>query len=266
MKGLMKALSGMVFACLSLMTGASAATPEVELLLYKRDPWLMVIGSDSPLAACYADGLMIFLDPASSSNSGQSGPGYKSVRLDAAERGELQARMKALDTLQPYYELSHATDQPTTQLVFRSGGKLRQSSAYGGVPAEMAQFIGFLGNLQMQAYARAANWKPAFLEIMLWPFEHARGEPTPWPKEFPGLDSPAAVKRGKDSYSLYQPAAREEKFRDFLKTRRGAVLLDGKKWAVAMRVPFPHEIPKSLTARPADPQTAPDDRNAPVNP
>jgi hypothetical protein len=251
MKKLMKALSGMMFCCLILLDGAWAAGAEVELLLYRRDPWLMVIGSDSPLAACYANGLMIFLDSAA---SGKSGAVYKSLQLGEAERGRLQARMAALDTLQPYYELSQATDQPTTQLVFRSGGKLKQVSAYGGMPPELAQFTAFLNSLQAQAGARAADWTPPFIEIMLWPFDHARGEPTPWPKEFPGLDSPATVKRGESSYSLYLPSAQKEKFRDFIKTKQGAVLLEGKKWSVAARVPFPHEIPAKLTAPPASPR------------
>lgn len=246
MKRLGKALPGLVFCSLLLSVGTMAAGAEVELLLYKRNPWLMVIGSDSPLVAWYTDGRMIFLDHAA---SGRSGAVYKSVQLSETEQAEARSRMKPLDSLQRHYELSHATDQPTTQLVFRSGGNLKQVSAYGGVPAEMAAFINFLNTLQARVGARAESWRPSFFEVMLWPFDHALGEPIPWPEDFPGLDSPAMVKRGKSSYSVYLPAEDEEKLRSFIEARQGnAVLFDGKKWSVAVRIPFPHEIPAGLTA------------------
>ncbi len=256
MKGLMKTLPVLAFCCLFLLGEAFAAGAEVELLLYERNPWLTVIGSDSPLVACYTDGVMIFLDrPA----SGKSGRVYKSVRLGEAAQAELRSRMKALDGLQGYYELSQATDQTTTQIVFLSEGKLKHVSSYGGVPRELEQFIGFLGNLQTQAGASAVSWRPACIEVMLWPFGYAGGAAL-WPKEFPGLDSPATVKRGESSYSIYLPIAEEKKFRDFMKANQDdAVLIDGKKWAVAVRIPFPHEMPPGLTATetPAVPDNVP---------
>ncbi len=246
MKRLRNALPGLVFCSVLLSVGTMAAGAEVELLLYKRNPWLMVIGSDSPLVAWYTDGQMIFLDHAA---SGRSGAVYKSAQLSETDQAEVRSRMEALDSLQGHYELSNATDQPTTQLVFRSGGNLKQVSAYGGVPKEMAEFIDFLDAMPTRAGARLENWHPSFFEVMLWPFDHARGEPTPWPKEFPGLDSPATVKRGQSSYSIYLPAEEEEKLRNFIEARQGnAVLLDGQKWSVAVRIPFAHEIPAGLMA------------------
>ncbi len=248
MKCLRKIALGVAFCSLLLPSAASAGGAEAELLLYERDPWLTVIGSDSPLLACYTDGRMIFLDRAA---SGRSGAVYKSFRLDGEELAELRARMRTLDSLQAHYELSHATDQKTTQLVFRSGGKMKRVGAYGGVPPEMGRFIHFLNALHRRAGARARSWQPSFIEVMLWPFDHARGEPTPWPGEFPGLDSPATVKWRESSYSIYLPAGEEKALRSFMKSRQGnAVLLDGKKWSVAARIPFPHEIPAGLTATP----------------
>jgi hypothetical protein len=266
MKRLRKKLTGLIFCGLLLSLGTLAAGAEAELLLYERNPWLMVIGSDSPIIAFYTDGRMIFRDRTASNRSDVV---YKSFRLDEEEHEELRSQMKELDSLQAYYELSHATDQKTTQLLFRSDGKPKQVSAYGGVPREMALFIHFLNILQARAGARAKSWQPSYVEIMLWPFDHARGEPTRWPEEFPGLDSPATIKtgldspatiktgldspatikRGESSYSIYLPASEKQNFLNFMESRQGnAVLLDGKKWSVAARIPFPHEIPSILTA------------------
>lgn len=246
MKKRWKTVSAPVLCCLLSSIGTPAAGAEAELLLYERNPWLMVIGSDSPLVACYTDGRMIFLDRAA---SGRSGAVYKSFELDETELAELRSRMKALDALQRHYELSHATDQTTTELAFRSNGNLERISAYGGVPGEMAQFIDFLDAMQTRAAARVESWRPSFIEVMLWPFEYARGQPAPWPNHFPGLDSPSAVKRRESSYSIYLPAAEMENLWIYLEAKQGnAVLLDGEKWTLDLRIPFPHEIPEGLIA------------------
>ncbi|MDR1708852.1 MAG: hypothetical protein LBS70_03945 [Candidatus Accumulibacter sp.] len=227
---------------LLLPPGAFAALPEVEVLYYVRDPWLSVIGSDSPLAACYADGAMIFLDRAASSS--ESGAVYKTLRLNGAEIASLRALTQALAGRPAHTDLSRGkTDQPVTQIVFRHEGKLKQVSAAGGMTPEIARVVEFL-NFDRLAAGRAIEWRPDFVEVMFWPYEYAT-DATPWPAEFPGLDSPGAKKRGKDSYSVYLPAAQAEKFREFMKTKKRAALLDGRKWAVSSRTPFPHEIPDS---------------------
>ena len=50
-------------------------------------------------------------------------------------------------------------------------------------------------------------------------------------------------RRGRGSYSLYLPASELEPLRKFLASRREkqAILIDGKKWAVSCRLPFPRE-------------------------
>ena len=46
-----------------------------------------------------------------------------------------------------------------------------------------------------------------------------------------------------DSYSIFMPGKELPKLLDFLKTRKekGAVEIDGKKWAVSFRYTFPSE-------------------------
>jgi hypothetical protein len=49
------------------------------------------------------------------------------------------------------------------------------------------------------------------------------------------------VKRKEEAYSLYMPGTKLEEVQAFLKALNGAVTLDGKKWAISMRYPFPGE-------------------------
>jgi hypothetical protein len=86
-------------------------------------------------------------------------------------------------------------------------------------------------------------WLPKCVEVMFWPYEYAPDESIEWPKEWPGLSDQSSKKRGKDSYSVYLLSEFYGKLRSFLKTQKekGAVVIDGKKMAVAYRFPLPAE-------------------------
>jgi hypothetical protein len=88
----------------------------------------------------------------------------------------------------------------------------------------------------------AKSWEPPFVEVMIWGYDYAPDESILWPKEWPGLKSPYTLKRG-DSFSIFLPGKEIPKLRAFLKTRKqkGAVKIDGKKWAVSIRFTFPSE-------------------------
>jgi hypothetical protein len=222
------------------------------------NPWKTVIGSDSPRFACYTDGLMIFYS--------REREAYQFIRLGQGELADLRSMMSAFDGLKDHYDLSGGrTDQPVNRMGFRRGGKLRWVSAEGGMIPEMNVIVAWLERLaRFAGTERIREWTPAYLEVMLWPFDHARSE-LPWPEEFPGLDSPLTVARRKDAYSIYLPWSEKEKLKRFGKELDGrAVLLDGRKWSVDTRIPFPHELPANLASAPSAPPEPPSAERAPV--
>ncbi|MEQ1780271.1 MAG: hypothetical protein ABMA14_02845 [Hyphomonadaceae bacterium] len=210
------------------------------LVLFDADPWLMVMGSDSPRFALYDDGLLIF----------RTGASYKQTRLAAAQVKAIRdsVRVGALSCHIGFYEVSHSTDQPTETIFVGRGGGLAQISVYGSLKGEEARkkipgpVVEAYDRLSAYSNANAQDWLPANIEVMAWPYEYAPEPSIVWPKKWPGLRSPEAVSRG-DGYSLFVPSADYNELVAFLKTQRekGAVEIEGKKWAVSLRLPFPQE-------------------------
>src|SRR5262249_15597126 len=89
---------------------------------------------------------------------------------------------------------------------------------------------------------RAKAWLPDFIEVMIWPYEYAPDKDLIWPKSWPGTRDPTTVSRG-DMYSLFIASTHYNDLVDFLARRRQqqAIRIDGKKWAVSLRFPFPGE-------------------------
>ena len=77
---------------------------------------------------------------------------------------------------------------------------------------------------------------------MFCPYEYAPDTSIIWPKNWPALSAKDTRGRG-DSFSVFLPSEHLSELRKFLATRKmkGAVLIDGKKMAVATRFPFPGE-------------------------
>lgn len=215
-----------------------SAEPKPLIVLLEANPWLMVIGSDSPSFALYDDGTAIYATEA----------GYKSVKLDASERDALVARVQpdVVATLAGHYNLADATDQPTEYLFVYGTGAPKVFSAYGelntGAPERLLPVVAAYDALRAFRHPNARDWVPEKIEVMIWPYEYAPEASIIWPKDWPDLNDASTVKRG-DSYSLYLPAADYPSLVAFLKTKKekGAVQIGGHKWSVAYRFPFPQE-------------------------
>lgn len=216
------------------------AGAEPLLVLVEYDPWAMVIGSDTPKLALYDDGVVIYRNAA----------GHYAARLgpDELETFRASLRPEALRRLAGSYTVSDATDQPTTDLLLRTGSTYAHVSVYGALGSAEARSA--IPSEILDAYERvtaferrdAVPWLPEAVEVMIWPYEYAPDESIIWPTDWPGINHADTRQRG-DSYSLYIPASDYPRLRDFLRTRRerGAVLIDGKKWIVQVRLPFPKE-------------------------
>lgn len=225
-----------------------AAAPQPQVVMIETDPWLMVIGSDSPAFALYDNGDVIY----------ERKDGYRFVHLDAAARDTLLASMNLADAAvhQGNIETTDATDQPENLFfVFDSerpwglrvyGGMAPSGTERDGLPVESAvpaavqRLYDTIANFDR---ADATAWLPAKVEVMIWSYDYAPDPSIQWPAGWPGLEDADTRKRADDSYSLYVPSAMLPQLRAFLATRneRGAVEIGGKKWAVSLRYPFPGE-------------------------
>jgi len=210
------------------------------LVLVEADPWLMVMGSDSPRFALYDDGLLIF----------RTSGGYKQVRLDAAQAKVMRDSVGfgALACHVGFYKVSDSTDEPTENFFVGRGGRLSRISVYGDLKGGEGRrkvagpVVAAYDRLSAYSNSNAQDWLPSNIEVMVWPYDYAPERSIVWPKKWPGLHSSGTVRRG-NGYSLFVPSADYKELVAFLKTQRneGAVEIEGKKWAVSLRFPFPQE-------------------------
>lgn len=219
------------------------APAKPKIVLIERNPWLMVIGSDSPTFVLYDDGRVIYATKA----------GYVTVALSPAERDALLTNIDA-PALQPlakhYDRYPGVSDMRTAVLVVFEDAKPSIISVYGGIDSSwtkgsiVPEKVVIAGNrLRSFTHPDAQPWLPEQIEVMIWPYEYAPQKSIVWPARWPGLDSPDTVKRREGAYSLFIPSADLSRLRAFLKTRRekGAVEISGRKWAVDWRLLFPTE-------------------------
>lgn len=219
-------------------------------LVYEFDPWAMVLGSDSPSFALYADGLVIFVRRAQDGKHE-----YASVVLSAEERDALVSSLpvKQFFGLERHYETTGITDQPTTTVILWDKDQLKSVSVYGGLrrtdndrkEGAPAAFIETYEKLKSFRSARAVKWMPEKVEMMIWPYETA-GDAMTWPKAWPDTNHPETKKRGdgqdRIAYSIYLT---QPQYATLLKRierdSESALLINGRKWAFSFRFPFPSE-------------------------
>lgn len=243
----------LIFAC----TLAQAAPfdpfagPKPLAVLIEQNPWLMVIGSDMPRVAVYENGDVVFLKKEGDTYA------YHAVTLNLGDLATLEQKWLPLlqaKGLAKNYDLSSVTDQPSTFIYLRRGDQSLAVSAYGlncrhlvsakdaGGDQAPAVLLDVHKSLCAVNFPESRVWVPKYIEVMLWSYEYAPEASVQWPKEWPSLRSERAWKRG-NAYSIFLDGSELPKLQAFLATRkeRGAVEIDGKKWAIAYRDAFPSE-------------------------
>ncbi|MBA2731262.1 MAG: hypothetical protein H0U54_00055 [Acidobacteria bacterium] len=219
-------------------------------LVYDFDPWGMVLGSDSPSFALYADGLVIFAHRAQDGKQE-----YASTVLSEQERDALVSSLpvKQFFELEKHYETTMITDQVTTSVSLWDKDQLKSVSVYGGLrrtdndrkAGAPAAFIEIYEKLKSFQSERAAKWMPEKVEMMIWSYDNA-GDAMSWPKNWPDTKHPETKKRGDGrdniAYSIYLSVAQYETLRKRVeRDSERAVLINGRKWAFSFRFPFPNE-------------------------
>lgn len=227
-----------------------SGAPIPLLVLIEYNPWLTVIGSDSPRFALYQDGTVIFLRQKEKSAE------LFSVKISPSEvdRWIGPKTLRAFEGQKSRYTAYGATDLTTSRFLLRTNeGSYKEVSIYGldvVMEKEEKPFETIPGPIldlyqSMISYDNPAArpWLPPEIEAMLWPFEHARGANQQWPKGWPGPNHPKAKKRRGDSYSVFLPNSSLNQLREMISKlgESRAIEIDGKKWAVSYRLPFPGE-------------------------
>jgi len=218
------------------------------VMLTEFNPWAMVVGSDSPTFVLYENGTVIYLREST----------YFSTKLNPSEVESFVSGLgpDTLTRLKDSYQLSQASDQRTNVLVVRTDStNYKEISIYGSIrslktesgktspniplPAEL---IHALRRALRYDNTKASAWMPEFIEVMIWPFDYAKGKVAAWPANWPELADKKTVKH-KELYSLVVPESQYEQLKKFIAQLKPtqAVRIDGKKWAVSTRFPFPHE-------------------------
>jgi len=233
--------------------------PKPIAVLIQTDPWLMVIGSDTPMVTIYDDGQVVYWK-----REKDKKPALLTKQLSAKALAKVRKNLSTFgdySKLKRYYNLApHVTDLPETKIYLSlgqtnlvtgvyglmvSGTQLPAYSSFGGkekpdeLPKAIKDLHAYLTSLD---FADAKPWEPPYVEVMIWGYDYAPDESIHWPKDWPGLESPSTLKR-RDAYSIFLPGKEIPKLLEFLKTRKekGAVEIGGKKWAISIRYAFPSE-------------------------
>lgn len=232
--------------------------PRPIAVLIKTNPWLWVVGSDTPELALYEDGQIVYLKKEKDSQ-----PVYMWKQLSNDELRLLTSRILGVGDFQNVKRTINlvpgASDLPKTRMFLDINGKQLITTVYGpieaagglnGVLSSSSSNSDLLPDVvkNLHSYLRslefdgARPWVPKFVEVMIWEFKSAPESSIDWPKKWPGLNSASSFKRG-DSYSIFLPGHELGELRDFLNTRKekGAIEIDGRKWAASVRYTFPCE-------------------------
>jgi hypothetical protein len=227
--------------------------PHPLAVLVETNPWLMVIGSDTPSFVLYEDGQVIYRK-----KSEKKDMPYLWKQLSSDELQALKAKLKSFG---PYrkglnrIDVANVSDQPETKLYLNFEGAELVASIYGmnfmnesraegrskqRLPAELRQVYELLSSLEFKG---ATEWAPKYIEAMVWNYDYAVEPSITWPKTWPGLNSPTTIKKS-NRYSIFVPGAESRNLAAFLRTRKekGAVEIDGKKFAISVRPTFPSEL------------------------
>lgn len=188
------------------------------------------IGYRAPVNIVYEDGSVVRVED--SVVDGQ-------LTVDVAALRESIA--SSLAGVPDFSELYRTHHNPTVAIYFRTdqgwvrkmvmgmfeSGKLIDEEAK---PAP-EKFVESLNTLRALSLVNTKEYAPKYLEVLIWPFDHAQEQPVPWPKGVPAPTDFSAPDGKAISHvieSRHASALRKA-------IQRGVVGLDGRKWAIATR-------------------------------
>jgi hypothetical protein len=218
---------------------------EPLVILTEIDPWLMVIGSDVPTIAIYESGKVVYRRIEKDQME------YYSVKLDSEQTQQLIFDLEITEEfidLPEYIQASDWFDLPTNELILNFDTVIVKQ-VYGSLRDENedrkrtpTEFLAVYDNLIKYKSENEERWLPDYIEILLTDYSHSPEEPIKWPKEWPDLNDETTILRSEFLYSVYIPKSEFQKFIDLISKleEKQAVELNGKKFSISYRLPFPN--------------------------
>src|SRR5579863_109544 len=187
--------------------------PAPEFVWLQSNPWLEVIGSDTPAVVLYDSGQIIYVKQDNDTYQ------YRSCILNEKQLSEFRQKINALyavKSLKSWYSLVRGSDQPISSFYMKPTATSAAvvTEAYGlsypeprslararaqhdpslqEAPTELMVLPEYLSKLD---FPDCPVWRPKYIEVMIWPFDYAKEVGATWPSDWPGLASDRTLKRG----------------------------------------------------------------------
>ena len=180
--------------------------PKPIAVLIQTDPWLEVIGSDTPMVVIYDDGQVLYLKR----EKGKK-PVFFAKQINAEALSEVRKKLSSFGDYSKFkrsYNLApNVFDLPETQIYLSLGKTDFVCGVYGlmvsdtdlpaytsvegeekpdKLPKAVKDLHAYLTSFD---FADAKPWEPAYVEAMIWGYDNASEESIHWPKEWPGFIS-----------------------------------------------------------------------------
>jgi hypothetical protein len=213
------------------------------LVLIVTNPWLMVMGSDSPSFVLYDSGKLIYQLVENNRLSR-----YLTVfnQNELNEFIEYLSIDKSLFTLGSMIMTGGSTDQPSN-ILYLNILKEKKIIVYGNLDVNNESrngtplsFLNIYDKIRNYRNENAIEWMPPKIEIMFWDYDYAPNKRN-WIEGFPDLYSQSTISRG-TLYSVFIDGDKYETFISYFREmgEREAVEINGRKMAISFRIPFPN--------------------------
>lgn len=188
---------------------------------------------------------------------------YVTAKLSTDEVNRIMDKISAseFENYKPRYSICDkcaTTDLPSPFIMLkRKDGTYKTVSTYGSlseksapeyrvvdIPKPLVDAFDFLWNYETP---KASDWRTDFIEAIVWKYDGESKKNVKWKKELPDLNDSRTVSfKGYSTqyYSIFIPEAKEKPFAlSYYKLRRskGALLMNGQRWNLTFRFPFPSE-------------------------
>lgn len=216
------------------------------VVLYETNPWLMVIGSDVPSFALYENGQIIYRKIINKKYK------YYQVKNDREKTQSIIKSLGITDSLMKlpdYISASDAKDQPTNILLLNFD-TVRQINVYGSLRSSESEeraktpkvFLSVYDNILTFDEPSAEEWHPDTIEVMATAYSYSPVKPLQWNSKWGDIKSSTTVKRNDDLYSIYIDVKYFDEFIKLLKSlkEKQAVVINGEKYSLTYRLPFPN--------------------------
>lgn len=254
-----------IFLFLLNLNGEAAFTQPIDsnsnfgnplVVLVEHNPWLMVLNSDEPTIVIYANGKIIYQKIEDDRKV------FYCVTLDSVAFDSLMRDLNFDDdsilnfpnSIDPYEnDRTSMGDLPTNELYIYSADSVKLISIYGSLftntfykwtPPYLANIVKKLKEFSSPV---AEIWQPQKIEVVVWGYEYSPEIPAEWPDDWPDIKGKDAyvheTSNTGDMYSIYLDSEHLDELKDLLANDRlhQAILMNGRKWALRYRFPFPHE-------------------------